>query len=527
MRAWQGLRLFPLHPLATPARPAPVSPRHRVNLLGVCALLGALLPLPGCTGSDAPSNAAPPTVVIQTAKAEAPTAATGPVASAAGSPSFPANETFIAVSKMARASVVNISSSRKVKNDGEAPTSPFDDPFFRRFFGDEPEKKFRQPKERQEQGLGSGVIVSSDGYIVTNNHVVEKADDIKVLLNDKRSFKGKVIGTDPKTDVAVIKIDAKDLPAFVMADSSQLQVGELVLAVGNPFGLNQTVTMGIVSAVGRAHMGIVDYEDFIQTDAAINPGNSGGALVNLKGELVGINTAIFSRSGGNMGIGFAIPSNMARIVMTSLIQHGKVVRGWLGVSIQDLTPELAKEFGTTDTQGALVADVLEDSPAAKAKLQRGDVIVAYKGTAVRDPSHLRSMVAETPPDTTVTVTVLREKDRKEIKMVIAELPKEIAKAGQSAPDSAKGENALAGVTVEEQKDRSARGKGGVVVTDVEAESSAERAGVRVGDVILELNRKPVRSVADFDKLAGQLGAKTPALLLITRGTATVFISVTP
>lgn len=493
-------------------------------ILGACVLL-PFLSGTACTQADPPSNAEPP----RPAAISAPRPEVVPVAAPLGSASFPANETFIAVAKMARASVVNISSSRKVKGEADQSANPFDDPFFRRFFGDEFEKRFRQPKERQEQGLGSGVIVSSDGYIVTNNHVVEKADEIKVLLNDKRSFKGKVIGTDPKTDVAVIKIDAKDLPTLVMADSSQLQVGEIVLAVGNPFGLNQTVTMGIISAVGRAQMGIVDYEDFIQTDAAINPGNSGGALVNLRGELIGINTAIFSRSGGYMGIGFAIPSNMARSVMNSLIKHGKVVRGWLGVSIQELTPELAKEFGTTDTQGALVADVLDDSPAAKAKLQRGDVIVSYNGTPVKDPGHLRGMVAETPPDTTVTVTVLRDKDRKDVKLVIAELPKEIAKASRGGQESATGEHALAGVTVEENKERSGqgRGKGGVVVTEVEPDTPAERAGVRPGDVILEINRKPVRSVSDFDKLAGQLGSKTPALLLITRGNATVFISVVP
>ncbi|MFO0775766.1 MAG: DegQ family serine endoprotease [Nitrospiraceae bacterium] len=500
----------------------------RTRRLLLCSAL--LIITSACTASDVPSNAEAPKVVIQTATPIAAPAA--PVSTdRATSLLAQANEAFIAIAKSARASVVNISSSRKLKNENEpSANSPFDDPFFRRFFGDEPDnKKFRQPKERQEQGLGSGVIVSTDGYIVTNNHVVEKADDIKVLLNDKRTFKAKVVGTDPKTDVAVIKIDAKDLPAFVVADSSQLQVGELVLAVGNPFGLNQTVTMGIVSAVGRAHMGIVDYEDFIQTDAAINPGNSGGALVNLRGELVGINTAIFSRSGGNMGIGFAIPSNMARSVMTSLIQHGKVVRGWLGVSIQELTTELAKEFGAADTQGALVADVLDDSPAAKAKLQRGDVIVAYKGVPVRDPGHLRSMVAETPPDTTVTVTILRDKDRKDVKMVIAELPKDIAKAGQTAPDSTKGDHALAGITVEENKDRNGRGhgKGGVIVTEVEPESAAERAGVRAGDVILELNRKAIRSVSDFDKLASQLSPKSTALLLITRGNSTIFLSVAP
>ena len=451
--------------------------------------------------------------------------------STAGAATLPANETFIGIAKSARASVVNISSSRKVKPDTQQFGNPFDDPFFRRFFGDEFEKRFKAPRERerQEQGLGSGVIVSTDGYIVTNNHVVEQADEIKVLLGDKRSFKGKVVGTDPKTDLAVIKIDATDLPTLKWADSGQLQVGELVLAVGNPFGLNQTVTMGIISAVGRANMGIVDYEDFIQTDAAINPGNSGGALVNLKGELIGINTAIFSRSGGYMGIGFAIPSNMVRNVMNSLVKHGKVVRGWLGVSIQELTPDLAKEFGVTDAQGALVADVLEDSPAAKAKLQRGDVIVTFNGVPVKDPSHLRSMVAETQPDTTSTLTVLRDKDKKEFKVAITELPKDLAKASQGGPESSKGEHALAGITVEENKDRSGKGRqrGGVVVTDLEPDSAAERAGVRPGDVIMEINRKSVRTVADFDKLTGQLNAKAPVLLLLNRGSATIFLSIAP
>ncbi|GKS59523.1 MucD [Nitrospira sp.] len=476
----------------------------------------------GCTESPSPSNAEAPT----SPGPDFPKASAKPVSSTSGL--LAANDTFIAVAKMAQASVVNIASSRKFKEESQQFGNPFDDPFFRRFFGDEFEKRFRQPKERQEQGMGSGVIVTSDGYILTNNHVVDKADEIKVVLNDKRSFTGKVIGTDPKTDVAVIKIDAKDLPTLIMADSSQLQVGEIVLAVGNPFGLNQTVTMGIISAVGRAHMGIVDYEDFIQTDAAINPGNSGGALVNLKGELIGINTAIFSRSGGNMGIGFAIPSNMAKSVMTSLVKFGKVVRGWLGVSIQELTPELAKEFGASDTKGALVADVLEGSPAAKAKLQRGDVITSYNGTAVKDPSHLRSLVADTAPDTSVTVTVFREKQKKEVKVTIAELPKDLAKASrESGPGSAKGEHALAGVTVEENKERGGRGKGAVVVSEIEPDSAAERAGLRAGDVILEINRKPVHSVADFDKLAGQLGAKSPALLLITRGNATIFMSVAP
>ena len=309
-------------------------------------------------------NSAPASVV----PAVTPTPAT--ITTAA---TFPANETFVQVAKLAKASVVNISSARKAKTQ-EFSNPFFDDPFFRRFFGEEFGRRFPQPREFREQGLGSGVVVSSDGYIVTNNHVVEQADEIKVQLPDKRSMKAKLIGTDPKTDVSVIKVDATGLPTLPWGDSSQLQVGELVLAVGNPFGLNQTVTMGIISAVGRANMGIVDYEDFIQTDAAINPGNSGGALVNLKGELIGINTAIFTRSGGYMGIGFSIPSNMVKSVMNSLIKHGKVVRGWIGVSIQEITPELAKEFGAAEAKGALVAEVMEQSPASKAKLERGDII---------------------------------------------------------------------------------------------------------------------------------------------------------
>lgn len=443
--------------------------------------------------------------------------------------SFPGNETFISVAKLAKASVVNISSSQKTVQ-GEGFRNPFfNDPFFRRFFGEE-ERRFPVPKERREQGLGSGVIVSPDGHILTNNHVVEKADEIKVLLSDKRTFKAKVIGTDPKTDVAVIKIDVDNLPVLPWGDSAQLQVGELVLAVGNPFGLNQTVTMGIISAVGRANMGIVDYEDFIQTDAAINPGNSGGALVNLKGELIGINSAIFSRTGGNMGIGFAIPSNMAKSTMHSLIKYGKVVRGWLGVSIQDITQDLAKEFGTTDTNGALVADIMEDSPAAKAKLQRGDIITAYNGTPIKDPAHLRSMVADTAPETTVMVTILRDKHTKDVKLTIGELPKDLAKASRSEPSSGHGEHALAGITVEplgDRQGRQGRKEAGVAVSEVEPDSAADQAGLKAGDIIREINRKPVRNMQDFERLVNELEPKSRVLLLITRGNATVFLSVSP
>src|SRR5207249_3993968 len=237
-------------------------------------------------------------------------------------------------------------------------------------------RRFEAPQDRRERSLGSGVIADPSGYIITNNHVVSKADEIRVLLSDKRELKAKVVGTDPKTDIAVIQVEAKDLPTIPWADSDKLQVGEYVLAIGNPFGLNQTVTMGIISAVGRANVGIAEYEDFIQTDAAINPGNSGGALVNVRGELIGINTAIFSQSGGYMGIGFAVPSNMVRSVMEQLLKGGKVIRGYLGVSIQELTQDLAKQFGASETKGVLISDVLADSPARRARLEQGGVVVA-------------------------------------------------------------------------------------------------------------------------------------------------------
>ena len=435
---------------------------------------------------------------------------------------------FVAVAKHAKAAVVNISSVKKTAQGAERPGPFFDDPFFRRFFGEEFERRMPAPRDRREQGLGSGVIVTQDGYIVTNNHVVEGADELTVSLPDKRTFKAKVIGTDPKTDVAVLKIDASNLPVLTWGDAGQLQVGEMVLAVGNPFGLSQTVTMGIISAVGRANMGIVDYEDFIQTDAAINPGNSGGALVNVRGELIGINTAIFTQSGGYMGIGFAIPSNMARSVMDSLIRHGKVVRGWIGVSIQEITQDLAKEFGAAGTKGALVADVLDDGPAAKAKLERGDIITGYDGKTVNDPGHLRSLVAETPPGTSVRLSIWRDKTTKDLTLVIGEQPKEVASTKSGG--SGRGDHALAGMTVEEVKpDRSGRARiqTGVVVTEIEPDSPAERAGVRKGDIIREINRKPVKHVRDFERLTKELTAKSPVLLLIARGNATIFLSISP
>ncbi len=500
------------------------TPAHLLGISRTMTLAGLLVAIPvglsQCSAEEVPIEASSAAVEVPTAT---------PVAI----PGTASNETFIAVAKASRASVVNISSSRKVEGGFEDFSNPFfNDPFFRRFFGEEFERRFRQqPRERRQEGMGSGVIVSQDGHIITNNHVVEKDDEIEVLLSDQRKFKAKLMGTDPKTDLAVIKIDASDLSVLPWGDSNQLQVGEMVMAVGSPFGLNQTVTLGIISAVGRANMGIVDYEDFIQTDAAINPGNSGGALVNLKGELIGINTAIFTRSGGYMGIGFAIPSNMVKSVMTSLRKHGKVIRGWLGVSIQEVTPDLAKQFDAPSTKGALVADVLEDSPAGKAKLERGDIITGYNGTTVKDPTHLRTLVAETAPDTKVKVTVLRDGKERELRVVIGELPKDLAVASGGKPGSAQGEHSLAGVTVENLSPEEARQGGrkvsGVKVTDVQPGSPAERAGLRPGDIIREINRKAVKNVGDFERLTGKLQSKESVLILLTRGNATIFLSIKP
>jgi serine protease Do len=306
---------------------------------------------------------------------------------------------FAPVIKKVAPSVVNIYSTKIVK-EGQRMIPFSDDPFFRRFFGDQFDDS-RRPRAREEQSLGSGVIISEDGYILTNNHVVEGADEIKVVLaDDRKEFEAKVVGTDPQTDVAVVKVEGKGLPAITIADSDQLEVGDVVLAIGNPFGVGQTVTTGIVSATGRGVgiLGREGYEDFIQTDASINPGNSGGALVDAEGRLVGINTAILSRGGGNQGVGFAVPADLARYVMERIVKDGKVVRAYLGVWMQPITPELAKEFGLApDTSGVLVSQVLPDGPAARAGLKDGDAIIEFNGKKVTDSRHLRLVVAQMAP----------------------------------------------------------------------------------------------------------------------------------
>lgn len=423
------------------------------------------------------------------------------------------------VSAAVKPAIVNISTMRTVKIEGGA--DPFDDPFFRRFFGDR-FGQHRQPKEHKSAALGSGVIVSSDGYIITNYHVVKDADEIKVLLSDKREFAGKVVGSDPKTEISVVKIEAMGLPTLKWGDSDALEVGEMVLAVGNPFGLNQTVTMGIVSAVGRANVGIADYEDFIQTDAAINPGNSGGALVNVRGEVIGINTAIFSTSGGYQGIGFAIPSNMVKSIMDSLIKKGKVVRGWLGISIQSMTPELAKQFNIKSEKGVLVSDVNENGPAEKAGLKRGDIIVEYDGKNTDEPNQFRNMVANTAPGEEHSLKVLRNDELLVLKVTIGELPSDLKQAQNGIY-----ENSLRGIKVQDitpdlAKKLNIPGRvKGVIVADVEEISPA--SGVLMqGDIIQEINRKKVGSVKDYQEIGAGIKKDDNILLLIFRGGSSLY-----
>ena len=465
---------------------------------------------------------------------DAPTA-TKPVAVAP--PAAGSDRNFVEVAKAVTPTVVNISTTRISRlPEGHAGGAPFDDPSFKRFFGDELFRRFEAPKDRRERSLGSGVIADANGYIITNNHVVSKADEIRILFSDKRSLTAKVVGTDPKTDIAVIKVDAKDLPTIPWADSDKLQVGEYVLAIGNPFGLNQTVTMGIVSAVGRANVGIAEYEDFIQTDAAINPGNSGGALVNARGELIGINTAIFSQSGGYMGIGFAVPSNMVRSVMDQLIKGGKVVRGYLGVSIQELTSDLARQFGVTETRGVLVSDILADSPAKRAKLERGDVIVEFDGRAVENPTQFRNLVAQTPIGKKVRVKFLRGGKERDLEVTIAEQPKTIAQSESPGDEGgeARASGVFAGMDVRELTPELARrfnlpreDKGGVIVARIAEGSPAGEAGLQGGDLLTEINRKPIANLRDFQSVTGSLAAKEPALVLVIRNGRNFYLTIKP
>ncbi|MBK7998884.1 MAG: DegQ family serine endoprotease [Verrucomicrobia bacterium] len=430
---------------------------------------------------------------------------------------------FSPIVKKVAPSVVMVTTSAKPKQAAMQEFPGFDNPFFRRFFGEEFDQRQqrRRPNAPRQVGQGSGVIVTKDGYILTNNHVVDGADEVKVGLQDGREFTGKVVGKDPKTDVAVLKIDGKDLPFIAMADSDKIEVGDIVLAVGNPFGIGQTVTMGMISATGRATLGL-DYEDFIQTDAAINPGNSGGALVDADGRLIGINTAILSRSGGNQGIGFAIPMNLARDVMESLVADGKVTRGYLGVMIQDVTPSLAKEFNLKDQKGALIGDVVPKGPAEKAGLKSGDIVLEFNGKAVTGSRQLKLQVARVKPSESVPVKVLRNGSTKTLEVTVRELPgsEQVAKADNSS--SADGE-ALKGVAVGDLDAQTRREMNvpanvhGAVVLDVEEGSAAREAGLKPGDVILEINRQPVKDAEDAVKLTENPKDKTTLLRIWSNG----------
>ncbi len=388
---------------------------------------------------------------------------------------------------------------------------------------------FKEPPTRRQYGQGSGVIVSPDGYIVTNNHVVADAVDVEVILADRRQYKGRVVATDPKTDVAVVKIQATNLPTAAWGDSSQLAVGDFVLAIGNPLGLSRTVTFGIVSAVGRADVGVADFEDFIQTDAPINPGNSGGALVNIQGELVGINTAIASPTGGSVGVGFAIPSNMARAAMQSLIKTGRVVRGFLGASTQDVSPPLGKIFRLPDVKGAIVTDVQAKGSAERGGLKRGDVVVRFDGGDVMDSGHLRNLVAQASIGSKHRLDLIRDGKLYQAELVIQEAPRERTKKTQPA-STASTVHPLAGVVFDDVTPPLARQmdlpvSNGVVVTDLEEGSLAEASGLQPGDVVLELNRQYVPNFSTFQRLADPLKPTDLALLLVNRQGNVMYIPI--
>ncbi len=450
----------------------------------------------------------------------------------------PSKMGFAPVVKEVLPNVVNISSSKVVKtarNQMQLPEGMEQDPFFQQFFGQQfggPGGNGRgndQPRQQREQSLGSGVIVSPEGYVLTNNHVVDGATDVKVTLSDKREFKAQIVGTDPKTDIAVLKLTGDKFNAITLGDSTKLQVGDYALAIGDPFGVGETVTMGIVSAKGRGNLGIEDYEDFIQTDAPINPGNSGGALVNDRGELVGINTAILSHgSGGNEGIGFAIPINLARNVMGQILDHGKVTRGYLGVVIQPITPAMSKALNMNKLEGALVSDVSAKGPAKDAGVQRGDVILGINGNTVNDSNELRNTISMMQPGQTVKLTVSRNGSTQDIEVKLGELP---LSKDEAASDTEKGgsKESLKGITVETLDSDTAQqlqlpeSTKGVVVTGVDPSSPAADSGLRKGDVIQEVNHAPVKNAAEFEAAMSK-SEKTGTLLLVNRGGTTVFVA---
>ena len=419
---------------------------------------------------------------------------------------------FINLVKNVTPSVVNISTIGKKKL-----VRPFfeSSPFFEDFFGE----KGGHPQYRREHSLGSGFIINKDGFIVTNDHVVRDAETIQVKLSNESVYTGKVVGSDPKTDIAVIKINTKEpLPAAVLGDSSKLQVGQWAIAIGNPFGLDRTVTVGVVSATGRSNMGIETYEDFIQTDASINPGNSGGPLLNIYGEVIGINTAIVA---AGQGIGFAIPVNMAKQVVSQLISKGNVSRGWLGVSIQSVTEEMARSFGLPKTYGALVNEVIAGGPAAKAGVQQGDVITGFDGNTVKDVRQLQRLVGETPVGKRIELELYR--DGKQLKAFVTTTSAENAPAQAQNPTER--ESGTLGLSVEELgAEMRSRGMTGVVVSDLEPGGIAEDSGIQRGDIIVSVNQKRVRNLAEYQKAMKDASSRGAVALLIKRGGASIYFA---
>jgi len=436
---------------------------------------------------------------------------------------------FRSVARQAVPAVVFITVEKTLESRNPSalnnPFEGFGQDFFERFFGGRLPQGQR-PRERQ-QGAGSGFIISPDGLILTNYHVVGEADRVTVKLNDGREFAAKTIGTDQPSDVAVIKIDAKNLPVLPLGDSDTMEVGDWVIAAGNPFGLTESITVGVVSAKGRSRLGIADFEDFIQTDAAINPGNSGGPLINLQGEAIGVNTAIASQSGGYMGIGFAIPSNMVKAVKDQLVTSGQVVRGYLGIRIQELTRALAQSLHIDTPEGVLVADVSKGSPAAKAGLKRGDVILAFNGRPTSDPGQLRNIVAMSAPGTKVPVQILRDSKKREVAIELGELPHEqtaAAHAGEEAQPPARLGFNVQNLTPELAQQLGYSDTQGVVVTQIDSRSEAYQAGVRRGMVIREVNHQGVSNTQAFRQAVQKAEQDKQLLMLVESQQATMYIT---
>ena len=450
-----------------------------------------------------------------------------PAASAAAADLLPAGGTYAGVVERVSPAVVTIRSEREVRRVSQSlPDDPRLRDFFEQFgFGG---RQPRRAPERREGGLGSGVIVRPDGYILTNHHVVENASAVTVELTDGRSYKAEIVGSDAPSDLAVLKIEGENLATLPLGDSDAVRVGDVVLAVGNPLGVGQTVTMGIVSAKGRATGGTGDgsFEDFIQTDAPINQGNSGGALVSTRGELVGINSQILSPSGGNIGIGFAIPANMARNVMTQLVEHGEVRRGMLGVTIQPVTSDIARSLGLTEVRGALVNAVSDGSPAAKAGLERGDVITAVNGEPIRNGNTLRNEIAQLQPGSDAKLSVIRDGKERALTVTLGELKSDSAARRRNAaePDETGFGMAVEPLTREKARELGVKANTGVVIVDVTPGSRAAGAGLRPGDVIAEVDG---RAVASLDALRAALkeGGSKPALVLVHREDATLFLTI--